>query len=242
MQEHAVLRAEPAVPALSTSRLRDLGERVEQLSTQREALPTTQLSQLDAAQARVLELTERRGELSASMERLPAPKRNVLGRERDEHIIDRTRLSTALNGTDDAIARARETEVRLREQLGNPEQIRSELDGLDREIRQLTKERDGLLNDLTDRELQAPCEWAKTLLGDRPAGSRAEDWDNAVRRVTRYRIEHQITDQADPLGPEPHDHHQAGQWHRAHEAVERAERRLGREHTHEHDHGLDIGL
>ncbi len=176
------------------------------------------------------------------MERLPAPKRSLLGRERDEHIIDRTRLSSALNATDDAIVRARETEARLREQLGNPEQIRSELDGLDREIRQLTNERDGLLNELTDRELQAPGEWAKTLLGERPAGSRGEDWDTAVRRVARYRIEYEITDQTDPLGPEPHDHHQAGQWHRAHETVERAERRLGREHTHEHDHGLDIGF
>ena len=138
----------------------------------------------------MLELTERRDELSASLERLPAPKRSVLGRERDEHIIDRTRLSSALNGTDDAIARAREAEARLREQLGNPEQIRSELDGLDREIRQLTNERDRLLNDLTDRELQAPGEWAKTLLGERPAGSRADDWDAAVRRVARYRIEY----------------------------------------------------
>ena len=76
---------------------------------------------------------------------MPAPKRSLLGRERDEHIIDRTRLSSALNATDDAIVRAREAETRLREQLGDPEQIRSELDGLDREIRQLTKERDGLL-------------------------------------------------------------------------------------------------
>ena len=152
------------------------------------------------------------------MERLPAPKRSLLGRERDEHIIDRVRLSSALNATDDAIVRAREAEARLRDQLGNPEQIRSELDGLDREIRQLTKERDGLLNELTDRELQAPGEWAKTLLGERPAGSRSEDWDTAVRRVARYRIEYEITDQADALGPEPRDHHQAGQWHRAHES------------------------
>jgi len=79
------------------------------------------------------------------------------------------------------------------------------------------------------------------LLGERPAGSRSDDWDTAVRRVARYRIEYEITNQVDALGPEPHDHHQAGQWHRAHEAVERAERRPGREHTHEHDHGLDIG-
>ena len=90
--------------------------------------------------------------------------------------------------------RARETEARLREQLGNPEQIRSELDGLDREIRQLAKDRDRLLNELTDREAQAPGEWAKTLLGERPTGSRAEDWDTAVRRVARYRVQYGITD------------------------------------------------
>jgi hypothetical protein len=136
--------------------------------------------------------------------------------------------------------RARETETRLREQLGNPEQIHSEHDGLDHEISQLTKERDQLLNELTDRELQAPGEWARTLLGERPAGSHAEDWDTAVRRVARYRIEHQVTDPVDPLGPEPADHHQVEQWHRAHAAVERAERRLDREHTHDHD--LEIGF
>ena len=237
-QEHAALRAEPDTPTIGASRVRELGERVEQLSAQRAALPSSQLNQLDAAHARTLELSQNRGELSASLEGLPTPKRSLLGRERDERLIDRTRLSSALNATDDAIVRARETEAQLREQLGNPEQIRSELDGLDRAIRQLTNERDRLLDQLTDRELQAPREWSKTLLGERPAGSRSEDWDNAVRRVARYRIEHQITDQTDPLGPEPHDHHQAGEWHRAHESVERAERRRGREHTHDHDHEI----
>ena len=230
----------PAVPGLSTSRVRGLGERLEQLTAQRAALPSSQLSQLDIAHARVLELTANCRELSASFDRLPTPKRNLLGRDRDEHLVDRTRLTSALNATDDAIARARETETRLREQLGNPEQIRSELDGLDQEFRQLTNERDRMLDQLTHRELQTPGVWAKTLLGERPAGSRAEDWDTAARRVARYRIEHQITNQADPLGPEPHDPHQAGQWRRAHETVERAERRLGREHTHVHNH--DIGV
>jgi conjugative relaxase-like TrwC/TraI family protein len=242
LQEHAALRAQPETPPVGTSRLRELRERLEQLTVQRGALPSSQLNQLDTAHARALELTADRSELSASLERLPAPKRSLLGRERDEHIIDRVRLSSALDATDDAIVRARETETRLREQLGNPEQIRSELDGLDREIRRLTKQRDGLLNQLTDRELQAPGEWAKTLLGERPAGSRSDDWDTAVRRVARYRIEYEITDQADALGPEPRDYHQAGRWHRAHEAVERTERRLGREHTHERGHDLDIGF
>jgi hypothetical protein len=240
LHEHAALRAEPDTPPAGRSRLRELRERVEQLTAQRAALPDVELSQLDAAHARTVELTAERGELFASLDGLPAAKRSLLGRDCDEHIIDRTRLSSALNATDDAIVRARETEVWLRDQLGNPEQIRSELDGIDREIHQLTKERDGLLNDLTDRELEAPGEWAKTLLGERPAGSRSEDWDTAVRRVARYRIEYEITDQADALGPEPRGHHQAGRWHRAHEAVERAERRLGREHTHDRGHGLDI--
>ena len=241
-QEHAALRAEPDTPTVGTSHVRWLGDRVEQLTVQRAALPSSQLSQLDTAHARTLGLTENRRELSANLEGLPAPKRNLLGREHDEHLIDRVRLSSALNATDDAIVRARETETRLRAQLGNPEQIRSELEGLDQEIRELTNQRDGLLDRLTERELQAPREWANTLLGERPAGSRAEDWDTAVRRVARYRIEHQITDQTDPLGPEPRDHLQAGQWHRARLTVERAERRLGREHTHEHDHGHDIGF
>jgi hypothetical protein len=240
LQEHAALRAQPDTPPVGTSRLRELRERLEQLTVQRASLPSSQLNQLDTAHARALELTADRSELSASLERLPAPKRSLLGRDRDEHIIDRVRLSSALDATDDAIVRARETETRLREQLGNPEQIRSELDGLDREIRRLTKQRDGLLNQLTDRELQAPGEWAKTLLGERPTGSRSDDWDTAVRRVARYRIEYEITDPADALGPEPRNHHQAGRWHRAHEAVERAERRLGREHTHDRGHGLDI--
>jgi hypothetical protein len=240
VQEHAALRAEPDTAAVGASRLRELRERLEHLTVQRAALPSSQLNQLDTAHARALELTADRGELSASLERLPAPKRSLLGRERDGHIIDRVRLSSALNATDDAIVRTLETQARLREQLGNPEQVRSELDGFDREIRQLTEERAGLLNELTDRELQAPGEWAKTLLGERPAGSRSDDWDTAVRRVARYRIEHHITDPTDALGPEPRNHHQAGQWHRAHETVERAERRLGREHTHEH--GLDIGF
>ena len=237
-QEQAALRAEPDTPTVGASRVHELRERLEQLTTQRSALPSSQLSQLDTAHARTLQLTQSRDELSASLERLPAPKRNLLGRDRDEHLIDRTRLSSALNATDDAIVRARETEAHLREQLGNPEQIRSELEGLEQQIRQLTKERDRMLNQLTDRELQAPGEWANTLLGERPAGSRGEDWDTAVRRVARYRIEHQITDQTDPLGPEPHDQLQAGQWHRAHETVDRAERRLGREHTHDHDHEI----
>ena len=137
-----------------------------------------------------------------------------------------------------SIARAK-TETALRARLGDPEQIRAELDGLDRAITQLEQERNAILDQLTDRELHAPGEWARELLGERPAGSRGHAWDDALRRVARYRLDHAITDTTDPLGPEPADERHARQWQRAHEAVERVERGLGREHAH--DHGLDIG-
>ena len=41
LQEHAALRAEPDTPPVGTSRLRELGERLEQLTAQRAALPSS---------------------------------------------------------------------------------------------------------------------------------------------------------------------------------------------------------
>jgi hypothetical protein len=99
----------------------------------------------------------------------------------------------------------------------------------------------GILDELTSQELQAPARWARELLGERPrAASRAADWDQALQRVTRYRLEHTITDTTDPLGPQPPDRDEAHQWQRAHDAVERVERHLGRERTR--DHSIDMSL
>jgi len=98
------------------------------------------------------------------------------------------------------------------------------------------------LDQLTDRELQAPGEWARELLGEGPAGSRGHAWYDALRRVTRYRLDHAITDTNEPLGPPPADERHARQWQRAHEAIERVERELGREHARDHGTDIDIGL
>ena len=144
------------------------------------------------------------------MERLSSPTRSLLGRVRDPDLVERVRLTSALGGIDQAIDRARQAETALRERLGDPEQIRAELDGLDRAITQLEHERNGILDQLTDRELQAPSEWARELLGERPAGSRGQAWDDALRRVARYRLDHAITDTPDPLGPQPADERQPG--------------------------------
>jgi hypothetical protein len=172
------------------------------------------------------------------LERLAAPSRSLLGRARNPDIVERVRITSALGGIDQAIDHARLEETALRARLGDPEQIRSELDGVDRAISQLEQQRNGILDELTDHELHTPCAWARELLGERPAGWRGDAWDDALRRVARYRLDHAITDTAHPLGPRPADERDARQWQRAREAVERG---LGREHTHDHGLGIDLG-
>ena len=240
-QEHAAQRAEPRVPDVSPARLAELRERIATLETQRSALPHSELHELDSAHARAVELANTRSELTARLEHLQAPSRSVHGRVRDPDLPDRVRLSSQLGGVEDAIERTRKTETTVRQRLGDPEQIRAELDSVNHAIHQLQHERAAILDDLTSRELHAPTEWARRLLGERPqATSRAADWDQALRRATRYRLEHTVTDTTDPLGPEPPDRDQAQEWQRAHDAVERVERRPGHERTH--DHSIDIEI
>ena len=229
-QEHAAARAEPAVPDTSIARLRALRERIDTLASQRGALPVSDVHEFDSAHARAIALTQQRAELTAALERLSPPTRSLLGRVRDTDLIERVRLSSALVGIDQAIDHTAHAQAALRERLGDPEQIRVELDSLDRAITQLERERNGILDELTDRDLQAPSEWARELLGERPTGSRGQAWDDALRRVARYRLDHAITDTIEPLGREPADDQHARQWQRAHEAVER-----DREHTRELD-------
>jgi hypothetical protein len=229
-QEHAAAHAEPAAPDTSAVRLRALRERIDILDRQRGALPRSQLHEFDSVHARAIALAQQRAELTVGLERLAAPTRSLLGRARDPDLVERVRLTFMLGGIDEAIDRAREAETALRERLGDPEQIRAELDSLDRAITQLEQDRNQILDELTDRELEAPSEWARELLGDRPAGSGAQTRDEALRRVARYRLDHAITDTNDPLGPEPVDERQARQWQRAHEALKR-----DREHTHDLD-------
>jgi hypothetical protein len=212
-----------------------LRERIDTLDAQRAALPRSALHEVDSARARAIALTQQRAELTAELRRLASPTRSLLGRVRDPDVVERVRLTSALGGIDQAIDHTRKAETALRGRLGDPEQSRAELDGLERAITQLEHERNGILDQVTDRELQSPGEWARELLGDRPAGSRGHAWDDALRRVARYRLDHAITDSHEPLGPQPADEHRASQWQRARGAVARVER----EHTH--DHGLDIG-
>jgi len=140
-QEHAAARAEPAVPDASVARLRALRERIDTFDRQRDALPRSELHEFHRGHARAIALTQQRAELTTAIERLSSPTRSLLGRVRDPDLVERVRLTSALGGIDQAIERTREAETALRERLGDPEQMRAELDGLDRMLTQLEQER-----------------------------------------------------------------------------------------------------
>ena len=132
-------------------------------TAQRAALPRSQLQPARRrARPRARADRQTRRAVARALERLPAPKRSLLGRDRDPHLVDRTRLTSALDGTDDAIdARPRSRSRVCVSELGDPEQIRSELDGLDRDDPPAhQRARSDSSTSSTDRELQAPGEWA----------------------------------------------------------------------------------
>jgi hypothetical protein len=79
--------------------------------------------------------------------------------------------------------------------------------------------------------------------GERPDGPWArEQWEDAVRRVARYRAQYEITDPSDALGPRPETQEQRHDWKSAREAIGHAERQLGRDVGVECDSGFGIGF
>ncbi len=81
------------------------------------------------------------------------------------------------------------------------------------------------------------------MAATRPTGCLRRRSGRGVRHAARYRAQYDITDPADALGPWPE--WRGGQqrdWERAHEAMERAERRLGREVANMCGVDLGIGL
>ncbi len=62
-----------------------------------------------------------------------------------------------------------------------------------------------------------------------------------MRHAMRYRAQYDITDPTDALGPRPEQRGgQQRDWERAREAIDRAERRLGRDVSTER--GIDLGI
>ncbi len=234
-QERAALAAEPEVPDRGIARLAELRDRLEHLIAQRNALPLHELERLDDLHTRTLVLSTERAELSERLSELPEARRLLRG---DPHATERATLTAALVRTEARLSVTADERVRLQGRVGNPEQIRSEFDGIQRAIGPLVSEHATLRDELIERELAAPGPWAPRTLGERPSGTRGEIWDAAVRRLARYRVEHGITNTHDPLGPEPKTPAQRAAWSRARETMDLSRERLG----HDRDRGHDLGI
>ena len=243
-QEHAAARAVPTPPATATlARLRELRERVDQLHVQLAAPPTRQLRRIEDLDARALTLTTQHEQLTQRLTGLPEPRWR-LGREHDSHAIERAHLTTALQANERELDTVHTQRCGLERELGDPAEARAEREGLDHAITQATQAHTALRNELAERELQTPGPWVKAAFGERPdRPAQREAWENGMRHAVRYRAQYDITDSADALGPRPEQRGgQQRDWERAREALDRAERRLGREVTNTRDIDLGIGL
>ncbi len=242
-QEHAAVRAEPTSPAAATTaRLRELRERVDQLHVQLAALPTRELQRIEDLDARALTITSQREQLTQRLAGLPEP-RPRLGREDDSYAIERAHLTTALQANERELDTVHTRRGRLERELGDPVEARDEREGLEYAITQVTQEHTALRNELAERELQTPGPWVKATFGERPdQPAKREAWENGVRHAARHRAQYDIADPADALGPRPEQRGgQQRDWERAREALDRAERRLGREVASTRSIDLGIG-
>jgi hypothetical protein len=242
-QEHSAARAEPTpLAAASPARLRELRETINKLRSQLEGLPTRELQRIDDLDARIITLSTQREQLAESLAELPESRRRF-GRQEDSHATERAHLTSALEAGEREHDTVLTQRSRLERELGDPGEIRSERGALQRALAQSTRERTDIRNYLAECELHTPGAWVRDTFGERPSKPQPRDaWENVLRQVTRYRVQYDITDSSDPLGPRPESREQQRDWERARKAVERSERRLGREAESERDLGHELGF
>ena len=154
--------------------LREMRDELERLRAQLQSLPTGELTQLDELDARTRTLTERRDLLRSELDRLPAPRERRFGRGEDPHLVDRTRLSSALAGAEDQLERTLTQRATLGRQLGDVAGIRDERDALTNATDRLQREHTELRNELAEREVAERPAWTREALGERP--------ERAIRR------------------------------------------------------------
>jgi len=72
--------------------------------------------------------------------------------------------------------------------------------------------------------------WVRDTFGERSDRLRAvEVWEHGVRLAARYRVEHDITDPGEAIGPRPEQREGQRDWERARKAMARDQRQLGRD-------------
>jgi AAA domain len=241
-REQAAERAETTPATASAARLRDLGHRIQQLRIQAEALPTRELLRVEDLDGRAATLTSQRELLTRRLGELPQPRRRF-GRTQDPSVAERAHLSNASEATDRALDTVLTQRALLARELGDPSEACAERDRLQRVLTQLTRGHTEIRNELAERELHIQRPWIQQAFGERPENPRhSETWENGVRLMARYRLQYDIPDSSDALGPRPVSREQQRDWERAHQAIARAARRLGRETENERNANLGIEL
>jgi hypothetical protein len=192
--------------------------------------------------AKEREVAHQRAEREDKLAALEPPARRM-GRVRDPRAEERAFLRTAIEMDDQAIGDLRADRARLLRELGDPDQVRSERDGIESAITELTCDHDRVRDVLADQTIGRRPDWLIRALGERPEGSRErETWDQAARAVAGFRLDHDVIDHDGPLGPEPSGGGYEGrEWAQANAALEQAQRLLGREPA-ERGRGVDLGI
>ena len=241
-QELAANRAEPIEPAPSRSRLIELRQQIGRLLLVLEALPTKPLARFDELDAKERDLIAQRTEREASLSALEPPMRR-LGYVRDAHAEERAFLQTAIGLDDRALSEIRADRARLRRELGDPDQIRSEREGIENAIVDARRDHAQVRDVLAEQAIERRPDWLSQILGERPDSDRERGtWDQAARALANFRLDHDISDDHVPFGPAPpEDSEQRLQWDQATAALSRAQRQLGRE-TPARDQHVDLGI
>ena len=243
-QERAAALAEPSQPGSATpAQLRELGERIEQLQAQLRALPINELTRLDSYEGRLRTASTQLEQFSVRLSELPEPNRWRFGREEDPHAYERAHLTVGRNSWDHDLQEVLKLKADLEAELGNPHEMRAERDGLEAALRKSEREHSAARDELAEREMRSPGAWARETFGERPDRPAALNaWEKGVRRVAAYRVQYEIKDQRDAIGPRPENGRQLEDWRRAQNEIERAERRLGQDVGRGRDGGIDIGF
>jgi hypothetical protein len=230
-------RPPPAIA--SPERLHELADRVEQLRTRIDALPTRHLRRIEDLDARAIALTTQREEITERRDDLPEARWR-LGREHDPNPVERAHLTGVLQAADHELDAVLSQRDRVARELGDPGEVRAKRDALQRTLIQLTREHTEIRDELAEREIHAPDAWVKRALGDRPdEPRRLKDWQYGVRHVARYRLQYRITDPEEPLGQQPETPEQRRHWRQTRNALNHSAERLSRETCNDLDLSID---
>ena len=157
VQEQSAVRSELKTGPHSRQALAALKESLERLQARQSALSVHKLIQLDDAEARLRNLTSKRDRLLQTLRALPeAPPWRKLGRHRDPHELERSRLVAAISAYDGELERASADRARLERELGHPQQVRSERAGVERAIEEISGRYNELRERLTERQRENP--------------------------------------------------------------------------------------